>query len=361
MRLAIVQAGLGTGGTERVVSLLAADRCKRGDEIHILAFVHEDEESYFPLHPQVTVHKIAQRHVGAFGNIGFFSTLARLRALRSELRLLKPDMVLSFLTKINIMCLLATTGLGMRVVVSERNNPQVQKQHILWRFLSPLVLGRADRLVMQTEAIASTLPPRLRKKAIVIGNPCDQIALGTEPNGSRLVVAVGRLVAQKDFDTFVAAFARIADLFPDWKAVIFGEGTERSTLQQKIDALGMSERICLPGITNHAGEWVQCASIFVLSSRYEGFPNVLIEAMAAGVPVISTDCDYGPGEIVEPGVSGLLVPIGGVSELAEAMAHMMREDAVRETMGRAARDAVARFSSEAIMGKWNSALSELHR
>ncbi len=354
MRIAIVQAGLSAGGTERVVSLLAADRCRRGDEVHLFAFVDEHEPSYFYLDPSIVVHRLSKNK--GLRQSGWFTTVTRITTLRAEFKRLKPDLVVSFLTKINILCLLAALGLGVRVVISERNNPRIQRKHIAWRLISSVVLPQADRLVMQTDAIVSTLPQALRKKAVVIGNPCDGSALVGSIQENFRVVAVGRLVEQKGFDTLIDAFAQIAESFPAWTLTIFGEGSDRVTLERQVASVGLTKRVLLPGVTARAGDWVAEASIFVLASRYEGFPNVLIEAMAAGLPVISTECDFGPAEIIQSGISGLLVPVDNVAELAKAMSQLMADVSLRSRLGRAALMAATRFSQPAIMEQWNAAL-----
>jgi glycosyltransferase involved in cell wall biosynthesis len=359
MRLALVQAGLGAGGTERVVSLLAADRCRRGDEVHLFAFVREEEKSYFALHPNVTVHKLVEDEASRLSKFGFVRSLRRVFILRAEFKNLQPTLVVSFLTKINILCLLAAKNLGIRVIISERNNQNAQKKHFAWRLVSGVILRWADRLVMQTDAILTTLPDTLRRKAFVIGNPC-QATDGHKNQGTETfrLVAVGRLVEQKGFDTLIKAFAKIATEFPAWTLTIFGEGPDRGLLQSQIDALDLRDRVKLDGITERPGEWARDASLFVLTSRYEGFPNVLIEAMAAGRPVVATDCDFGPSEIIESGVSGLLVPVDDVAELASAMACLMRDNALRQKMGRLARETSARFSMQEIAEKWNTALTK---
>jgi len=354
MRIAIVQAGLSAGGTERVVSLLAADRCRRGDEVHLFAFVDANEESYFELDPAIVIHRLPNRD--ASQKTGWFTTLRRIASLRAEFKRLKPDLVVSFLTKINILCLLASIGLGLRVVISERNNPEVQKKHVAWRLISAAVLPQADRLVMQTDAIVSTLPSGLKKKAVVIGNPCDRSVNAAAPAETFRLVAVGRLVEQKGFDMLIDAFARVAEHFPGWTLTIYGEGSDRGPLERQVGALGLVGRVMLPGVTARAGDWIGAASVFVLTSRYEGFPNVLIEAMAAGLPVISTDCDFGPAEIIAPGVSGLLVPVDDVAELAAALSRLMADAGLRRRLGEAAQAAATRFSQQAIMDKWDAAL-----
>ncbi|TPI50679.1 MULTISPECIES: glycosyltransferase family 4 protein [unclassified Mesorhizobium] len=366
MRLAIVQAGLGAGGTERVVSLLAADRCRRGDEVHLFAFVGEQDKSYFALHPKVTVHRLVEDGASRLSKLGFVRSLRRVVVLRAEFKQLQPTLIVSFLTKINILCLLAAKNLGIRVIISERNNPKAQKKHAAWRLVSGIILRQADRLVMQTDAIVKTLPDTLRRKAHVIGNPCEVIGNPCEAtdaykdHGNEMfrLVAVGRLVEQKGFDTLIKAFAKITTEFPAWALTIFGEGPDRVLLQRQIDALDLEDRVKLAGITERPGEWARDASLFVLPSRYEGFPNVLIEAMAAGLPVVATDCDFGPSEIIEPGVSGLLVPVDDVAELASAMACLMRNNALRHKMGRSARKTIDRFSMQQIAEKWDSALTK---
>jgi glycosyltransferase involved in cell wall biosynthesis len=356
MRIAIVQAGLSAGGTERVVSLLAADRCRRGDEVHLFAFVAENEPSYFDLDPDIVVHRLTDADKSQ-GGTGWFKTLKRIARLRAEFKRLDPDLVVSFLTKINILCLLAAVGLGIRVVISERNNPKVQNKHIAWRLVSAAVLPQAHRLVMQTEAIVSTLPPALRKKAVVIGNPSDRSSFGGADLDTLRLIAVGRLVEQKGFDTLIDAFAQVADRFPDWSLTIFGEGSDRGALESQVASRGLPGRVFLPGVTARAGDWISVTSIFVLSSRYEGFPNVLIEAMAAGLPVISTDCDFGPAEIVEHGRSGVIVPVDNVAMLAAAMTQLMADAGLRRRLGEAAQTTASRFSQHAIMEQWNTAFS----
>jgi glycosyltransferase involved in cell wall biosynthesis len=363
MRIAIVQAGLSAGGTERVVSLVAGDRCLRRDEVHLFAFVQANEKSYFPLHPNVIVHRLVENEGSWLCGIGLVRSLMRVVALRSEFKKLRPDLVVSFLTKINILCLLATRWLKIPVIISERNNPKVQEKHLLWRLISGTILRRASVLVMQTKAIADTLPLDLKKKAVVIGNPCNAFEL--QQHGLNLesfqIVATGRLVGQKGFDVLVDAFAEIASQYPLWGLTIYGEGPDRDKLQDKVAAMDLQDRIRLPGVTQRAGDWVGRASLFVLSSRYEGFPNVLIEAMAAGLPVISTECDFGPSEIVESGVSGLLVPVDDVFELAAAMKRLIDDETFRRELGRSASQAVKRFSTEAIMDKWDACFQQIVR
>lgn len=359
MKVAIVQAGLSAGGAERVVNLLAEDRRARGDQVHVFAFAQPEEESYFSYHPSIVIHRLADSQHRILNGLGVVRSMHRLLILRAAFKSLRPDVVISFLTKINVLTLIATLGLDLPTIISERNNPQLQQKHWFWRVISELIIRKADALVMQTLAITKTLPDRLRQKAVVIANPCRVSATVGISNHSDLVVAVGRLVEQKGFDTLTQAFALLAAEFPSWSLKIYGDGPERGCLQNKIISLSLEDRIFLPGVTEQPGQWVDGASIFVLSSRYEGFPNVLVEGMAKALPVVSTDCPFGPSEIIEPNISGLLVPVDDADKLAAAMRQLMKDESLRGKMGASAQKAISKFAFETIMDKWDACIRDV--
>lgn len=356
MRIVFILASLGAGGAEKVISLAAADRCRRGDEVHIVYF-GDTVQSFFPQHPDVVIHNIPDGKKGMILPKGLTRSLGRIVHLRRVLKSLQPDLVISFLTKINLLTLTACLRLPYKVLVSERNNPDAQAKNVLWRIISPILMKRADGLVMQTEAIAKTLPGNLRARAVVIGNPCTAAgAAGNEIAAKRSIVAVGRLERQKGFDMLIEAFAAIATSFPQWSLTIYGEGPERQRLESQIRLHALDGRVGLPGVTAEPGAWTQDAGIFVLSSRFEGFPNVLVEAMAAGLPSVAMDCDYGPREIIEDGLTGLLVADQDVTALGEALSHLMADDSLRALMSKQAQAAAGRHSIHAVMEKWDGAI-----
>ncbi len=356
MRIVFILASLGAGGAEKVISLAAADRCGRGDEIHIVYF-GDAVQSFFPQHPDAVIHNIPDSKKARILPRGLTRSLGRIVQLRRLLKSLQPDLVISFLTKINLLTLQACLMLPYKVLVSERNNPDAQAKHVLWRVISPILMRRANGLVMQTEAIAATLPENLRARAVVIGNPCTAAGVaGNEVAAKRSVVAVGRLERQKGFDMLIEAFAAIAASYPQWSLTIFGEGPERQRLEAQIRLHALEARVALPGVTAEPGSWTRNAGIFVLSSRFEGFPNVLVEAMAAGLPSIAMDCDYGPREIIEDGLTGLLVADEDVSALGKALSKLMADDVLRAMMSKQAQAAAGRHSIQAVMEKWNAAI-----
>lgn len=354
MRVVFVQAGLGAGGAEKVVSILARQRAEAGDDVHVLAFSTPREGSYFAYPESVRIETPRSESRNPALRIP-----RRILWLRQRFRQLKPDLIASFLTKPNVLTLAASRGLKIPVIISERNNPTVQAAHPLWHPAGLLLARSAARLVMQTEQARANLPARLRKKAVVIPNPC-VIPTGARKNsgdGSRLV-AVGRLDRQKGFDLLLEAFAQVATKIDRATLTIFGEGAERAALQEQARKLGIAERVRLPGVTRSPGEWLDAGDIFVLSSRFEGFPNVLVEALAAGFAAVAFDCPWGPSSIVSHEKDGLLVPAEDVEALAQALQRVITEADLRHALAAAAPQAASRYELSNVLGQWTDVFAQ---
>lgn len=354
MRIVFVLSGLEAGGAEKVVNLLAHHRAARGDEVHVLAVNAESPATYFAYDKTIRVEAL-----GSGTPFRVLRTAERVIRLRARLRALSPDVVISFLTKINIMVVLATRGLGLRVVLSERNNFNTQTMSPLWRLSRPLAARVADRLVMQTAEAVKSLPPDLKKKAVIIPNPVTLplASTRTQCEGAR-VLAVGRLDKQKGFDLLVDAFADVARRNPKITLTIFGEGPERRPLEEKVHHLGLMDRIRLPGTTKSPVEWVEAGDIFVLSSRFEGFPNVLLEAMSAGLASIAFDCPWGPSEIIDTPTVGVLLPPESVEQLAAAIDLLAGDAVLRQRIGAAGARAVAsRYATSSVLQQWDNVIA----
>ena len=152
------------------------------------------------------------------------------------------------------------------------------------------------------------------------------------------------------------AFARIAPQFPEWTLVIWGEGEDRAKLEAQRDRLLIHDRVKMPGITSKPGIWVETADAFVLSSRYEGWGIVLLEAMAAELPVVSFDCEWGPRAMVTDGHDGVLVPPGDIDGLAEALSRVLGDVRLREQLAANAASTAQKYTPERIMAQWDEVL-----
>jgi glycosyltransferase involved in cell wall biosynthesis len=359
MRIALVISALGAGGAERVIVTLANAWAARGWQVTLITFEPPGTTPYYRVDPRVALTQLGVPSVGRPLWQALRQGLRRLWALRAALRAANPDIAISFLAKINVLTMLASRGLGIPVVVSERNNPERQRFRGTWSWLRRQLYGVAWCVVTPSRGILASFPARIRARGRVIANPVELTPAATPRRDARRLVAVGRLVHQKGFDLLLRAFAEIAPAHPAWTLTIWGEGEERAALEALCASSGLAERVRLPGITARPGQWVEEADIFVLSSRFEGFPNVVTEAMAAGLPVIAFDCPWGTDEIVRDGEDGLLVPPGDVDALAAALCRLIGDPQLRRRLGEAGARNVRRFGTEAIVAQWDALIREV--
>ncbi|HVL76504.1 MAG TPA: glycosyltransferase, partial [Noviherbaspirillum sp.] len=162
----------------------------------------------------------------------------------------------------------------------------------------------------------------------------------------------GRLSEEKNFDLLIDVFTRLAPRHPDWDLVILGEGPERAALEGKVGIAGLRRRVFLPGRVGNMGRWYERADLYVMTSRFEGFPNTLVEAMSYGLPAVSFDCDTGPRDIIRPGIDGLLIRPGDLAALEAALGSLMTGTSERQAFARAALCTRERFSVERISSMW---------
>lgn len=359
--IVLIITALGAGGAERVMTTMANHWVNEGHRVSFITYEKPETLSYYTLDPQVQVRRldIAGEHRSTLR--GLLSTGRRVLALRRCLSDLRPDVAIAFLTRVNIAVLLAASGLGLPVIVSERNHPDRQHLNRVWRRIRGWTYQRAAAIVFQTEGAKACYPPALQARATVIANPLRMTQRASNPLEKKELVAVGRLTRQKGFDLLLRAFAKIAGDFPAWQLTIYGEGDERKPLESLCNELGLTSRVGMPGVTDKHGDWIEKAGLFVLSSRYEGQPNVLLEAMAAGLPVVSFDCPLGPGEMIVHGENGLLTPPEDAEALARDLAELMSNDDMRMRLASKASDVAGDHSQDVIMAKWTHLLAACTR
>lgn len=361
----VVESLENAGGAERIATWLANTWSCAGKSVNMIALGMGEAEPFFHLAPEVKLRSIWSGRSGRNLLESSAICLSQLVKLRKALRDAKPNCVISFLDKSNIITLLASLGLKNTVIVSERTDPHGRRLPHRWELLRRLTYPWADSLVVQSEHALSFFPARVRSRARVIPNPVllpngEQGFLGkvNPAKPHRILLGLGSLRDVKGFDRLIEAFSRVAAQHPEWNLDIYGEGPCRPELERQVSRLGLVGRVHLPGVTRDPYARLCEAELFALSSKTEGFPNALAEAMACGLPVISFDCNSGPGELIRDGVDGLLVPEGDVGGLAKQIDRLMGDPAERARFARRAPEVLQRFSSERVLAMWEQAIMD---
>ena len=353
---------LSSGGAERVTSILANYWTQQGWAVTVVTVAGEDSD-FYTLDPRIRRialnMAIQSRHPGQ----AVVNNLCRIRFLHLILRREKPDVAVAMMATANVTLALAGRLAGVPTVGSERIHPPAMPLGRFWeparRWAYPMLAG----LVAQTRASAAWLREHAPASRIaVIPNPVQYPLVPHPPQltpskvaplqGRRLLLAVGRLEEQKGFARLLNAFAKLADHHPDWQLVILGQGGLHQVLTEQAARLGIRDRVSLPGAVGNVGEWFEAADLYALTSRFEGFPNTLLEALAHGVPAVAVDCETGPREILRHEVDGLLVPQGDSEALVDALDRMMGDAALRARFSERAMEARERFAVERVAGQW---------
>lgn len=355
MTLVCVISSLGPGGGERVLCTAANWWARQGKEVHIVV-LSEATESHFPLDRSVRLH-----FLGMAGTSGSFmhaicQNFKRIRVIRQILKALSPKIVVSFMDSTNVLTLMATLGTGVHVVATEHTSPHHYHPGMIWAALRRVVYPLAGAIIVQSEEAKNYYSSRIQRQITVLPNPIE-IFEKNEPLdklSKRILVGMGRLSPEKGFDLLIDAFASVAEDFPEWTLVVLGEGDSRQILELQVANLGISDRVLLPGFVYNPHDWFRQADLFVLSSLFEGFSNVLVEAMMCGLPVVSSNCPWGPRHILGDSVGGLLVEAGEIDSLAEGLAKVMGDPALRESMAVQAMEESRRYEVDKVMKQWEA-------
>lgn len=288
--------------------------------------------------------------------------LYRVKNLKKICQEEKPDVIISFLIITNIISLIVGMITKIPVIISVRNDPlhdHSRGLHILMRMFYP----RAKGWVFQTKDAESYYRNWVRGTSRIIMNPIassvlEEIEKGKITGENRNnIVAVGRLDKQKRHDLLIRAYQLACGENSEYKLVIYGEGAERLNLQKQINESGLQNNVILAGVTTNVVEKIRSAKIFILSSDYEGMPNSLLEAMAVGLPVISTDCPCGgPAMVIENGINGLLVEAGNEEALAEGIKKLLSDNELAQKLGRNASQIREKCNIDRIALMWKDAI-----
>lgn len=356
LRIAFVISSLRMGGAERVLSLVANGLADRGHKVSVLTFQPEDTAPHYPLSPSIALRQLdLATHGGSFLS-GLGNNLRRIRTLRRQLRRLAPDAVVAFMDATSVLCILATRGLAMPVFAAEHIDPAHHDIGPIWTMLRQLSYPFATKVLLLTSGIDAYFSPRIRARCVVMPNPVEVDCSGDpqlELHG-QAVVGMGRLHPQKGFDLLLRAFAKIVQQHPKAMLWILGEGPERGVLEALRDALGLSGRAFLPGAVTNPGPVLRQAEVFALPSRYEGFPLALCEALACGLPAVSTRFSVGVKDIAHHEENALVIPPNDVDVLSMALDRLLGDEALRARLAAAAPLILQRYGLESVLDRWEA-------
>jgi glycosyltransferase involved in cell wall biosynthesis len=395
---------LGAGGIQRVVSVLSNEWSRRGRKISVIT---RRDGIFFTLDRRVqhivfrgdTTARLARLPTPAVSRGSVFLTevrrsrfanwwLARIfgqglhllllrlpfrsyltavflleaRALRSTLIRVKAPVVVSMGTQINVLTLVAAAGLGRRVVVSERSDAKAMRMNWLWGGLTARLYRAADMVTANSRAMVSDMREFVSPdKLAFVPNPAwveggNEIDRSYDHRSAPILLSVGRLIPDKAPDVLLEAFALCVKEFPECRLAFVGEGVLEPALRAQAASLGVAEKIDWYGLVEDLLPHYNAAQVFVLPSRVEGTPNALLEAMGCGLPVIVSDGTPGLLEVVEHGVSGLVVPVNDPRALADALCLLLSDATLRRRLGTASRERVLGYELSRSLASWEAAL-----
>ncbi|HHU55795.1 MAG TPA: glycosyltransferase family 4 protein [Acholeplasmataceae bacterium] len=348
-RILFIISSLGTGGAERVVSELANYFCNKNNKVSILLLSRNDIS--YELNKNIKIIYGSNQINGKNRISDFF---LRINLIRKYIRLIQPNITISFLSTINIYSCLAIGFSKNKLIVSERNDPKKSPSERIKRLVRNIVYYLSDGYVFQTNEARNYFYSKIKNKGIVISNPIKpnlpDVYIGER---TKRIVAVGRLEAQKNYPLLIKAFYLISNEFKDYIVEIYGEGQERSELSKLINELNLNNRVLLMGRHSDVHERIKDASLYVLSSDYEGMPNALMEAMALGLPCIATNCSGGgPKTLITNGVNGILVSIDDEVSLSTQMAFVLQNNQIGIRLSKKASLVRDEYSIDIVGSKW---------
>lgn len=333
------------GGAERVVSVWASSLAQKGYKVSVLVYARGEKE--YPIDPGVKVYTVAESTKAC----NEMSMIERLRSFRKAIKACKPQVIISFLPEVQVYVALASVGLHIPRIETIRNNPwetEVLKTKFaklwLWCFQS------CKTVILQSEDQKPFFKKSVQEKAVVIPNPVNPQYIENEKKEyaeTKKIVAAGRLAEQKNPKMMIDAVKLLSQRYDDITLEIYGIGGLREQLKAYIKEQKLEDKIFLMGRNDALYNIYKQADAYVMSSDYEGMPNALVEAMAVGLPCVSTDCKTGPRDLIDDGKNGFLVPCGDYKALAEKLERIVLMSAKeRMTLGKNARNKIITFCGE---------------
>ncbi|HEY5588075.1 MAG TPA: glycosyltransferase family 4 protein, partial [Candidatus Paceibacterota bacterium] len=305
INILFVISSLNLGGAQRVLSEMANYWASKGHNVSIVSF--SDENTFYLLNKNISLinNDLTKKYKNIFEAIKY--SFSRINSIKCIIRTKQIHIIISFMAIANIESIIAAKISGIPVIISERSNPNEDPLPIVWKIARRILYNFADQMVLQTEQVKSYYKNYYTNK-VTIKNPL-RIINYQNVIKEDLILAVGRLEKEKGYDDLLTAFAQT---YSNWNLEIIGEGNERKHLENLISDLNLNNKVRLIGAVKNVDSYFNRAQIFIMTSKYEGFPNSLCEAMAFKLASISYECPFGPSEIIKNGYNGILVEPGNV-------------------------------------------------
>lgn len=382
----LIANAYGGGGTIHTTLTMASALARRGHDVEVASVFRRRGRPLFPVDPAVRLRALVDRRdrPDPSGSLDVRARVrSRLRRTRSRLihhddsryRRFDADTDVALWRYLRSLRggVLITTRVGLNLAAARFVHPgvvRVGQEHVYLERHSAALRAAfvrhyplLDAVVTLTEqdadAYRTLLGDSTRVLAIPNALPEQEPGRATPDHDARVAIAAGRLTHPKGFDLLIDAWGAVAFAHPEWRLRIFGRGGARKQLERRIRVAGLDEQVQLLGFTTTLQRQLASSSMYVMSSRFEGFSMVLLEAMGCGLPVISFDCPTGPAELIDDGVTGLLVPNGSVDDLARGINRLIDDPGLRRRLGRAALQASAEYATDRIAERWEALFAQL--
>ena len=367
MKIAIVLPQLENhGGAERVVSYLANYWATNGYQLVLITFVKQQSICY-QLNNNIEIQYLNNKKNTIFSITKLLVYIFSLRKLLSNNKI---DIAIGVDIKANLLLRLASYNISNLITIAtEHRHPPLVPQNKFILKVIRRIYSSMHAVVALTQASQNWFNQYTKfKQVALIPNPLIYPLINSQPivapntivnNNNKTLLAVGRLHPQKGFDLLIPIFAKLVIKHNDWQLVILGEGDQRQQLELQRQQCNLNNKVYLPGAIGNLADWYQFADVFVLSSRYEGLPCALIEAMAYGLPVVSFNCKTGPSDIITHGVDGLLVADGKADKLTQSIDRLMSNANLRKKLAKQAITISNKFNICNIGAMWNNLFADL--
>lgn len=359
MKILFVFGGKQKGGAERVITNLANDMI---DEHEVYFLGLKEIDSFYKFDKRIKYYFVENKNLKKENFI--IRNIRRTMSLAKKIKTINPDIIISFAREQSYRILFTNYFNKRKIILSVRNDPSHEYTNIIQKIAMRILYVRVNGFVFQTTEAQQFFSKNIQKKSIIIPNPINEkyIVSNRSKNREKIIITAGRLVEQKNHILLLNAFAKIKDDFKDYNLIIYGKGELKEDLEVKIRELGLEKRVILAGEVDDLKDKIRNASLFVLPSLYEGMPNSLIEAMALGIPAISTDCPCGgPRFLIKNNYNGILVPINNPDSMADAMKDLLSNQDKADDIGKNAMKIVDKLNPKKINNMWINYINEITR